>query len=204
MIRPPLPRWLQAIAGGADQPRPYKGPPPQGVLPVSRWNIPPSLRHQPAWAVWRYTQDAAGRWSKPPSQPNGEPADGREETTWHGFDECYEAYRQGEWDGLSFCVDPRWGLVGVDLDHVREHQSEADRIVGLLDSYTEMSPGGDGLRVFVKGRLPEGRRRRGWVEIYDHHRFLSVTGQRLGAHDVPMTRQRGLEVVWRHWLQNGG
>jgi primase-polymerase (primpol)-like protein len=203
LVRPPLPRWLQAIAGGADQPRPYKGPPPAGALLVDRWNIPPSLRNQRAWAVWKYTQDVNGRWSKPPSQPSGEPADGRDEATWASFDACFEAYRQGPWDGLSFCVDPRWGLVGVDLDHVSEHPTEAPQIVAALDSYTEQSPGGDGLRIFVRGRLPEGRRRRDWVEMYDHHRFLSVTGQRVGAHDVPRARQSDLEYVWRRWLQRG-
>jgi len=206
LVRPPLPRWLQTLAG-AEQPRPWKGPPKGGVLPVNRWNIPPSLRHQRAWAVWKYAQDAKGAWSKPPHQPNGELADGRDESTWASFDDCWAAYSfssgDEDWDGLSFCVDPRWGLVGVDLDHVSQHQAEADRIIASLDSYTETSPGGDGVRIFVKGHLPEGRRRRGWVEMYDHHRFLSVTGQRFGPHEVPMSRQSDLMHVWRTWLQHG-
>lgn len=45
-----------------------------------------------------------------------------------------------------------------------------------LDSYTERSPSGEGLRIFMLGKLPAGGRKRGNVEMYEHARFLTVTG----------------------------
>ncbi len=41
------------------------------------------------------------------------------------------------------------------------------KIVELLDSYTEVSPSGRGLHVWVRGKVPGDRRRRGKLEMYD-------------------------------------
>ena len=103
---------------------------------------------------------------------------------------------------MSFALDTRWGIVGIDLDHVSQHQREADQIVRTLDSYTEHSPGRDGYRIFVKGRLPDGRRRRDWVEMYRERRFLTVTGHHLARTPTRLTaNQQALERVWKVWVQ---
>jgi putative DNA primase/helicase len=60
--------------------------------------------------------------------------------------------------------------VGIDLDGCRDPQTGviepwALEVVRLLDSYTEVSPSGRGLHIWVRGFLPEGGNRRGQVEI---------------------------------------
>jgi len=178
------------------------------LRPVERWSIPAELRHHCAWAVWRYEQDSANRWSKPPYQPNGDKAEASDDTTWSEFDDAYEAYKQNKspdgkrpYDGVSFAIDPRWGIVGVDLDHVSEHRAEVHRIVHEIDSYTEISPSGDGRRIFVKGSLPPGRRRRDWVEAYVRRRFLTVTGEHVpGTPKTIESRTKQLERVFWQWL----
>ena len=134
--------------------RPQKGPPPNGPLKVQPWMIPPILRHHQAWAVWRYEMEK-GRWSKPPYIPGSLPPEKAEPSnpeTWRDFTDAYEAYLQpspispldaslnGSWAGVSFALDERWGIVGVDLDHTSEHKADAARIVHDLDSYTEVTP----------------------------------------------------------------
>ena len=178
-LKPRVPRWLEQYATPRAAP---KSPPPEGALSVQFWNIPPRLKYLPAWAVWKYELEN-GRWSKPPYIP---PQEGRvperaepsDPSTWRSLEAAVRAYKDDrEWDGISFALDRRWGVVGVDLDHVSEHKAAADQIVKDLASYTEQTPGRDGLRIFVLGQLPGGRRRE-WVEMYDQRRFLTVTGQR--------------------------
>jgi len=191
---------------------PQKAPPPQGALIVQRDAIPLELRYHHAWACWRYEYEN-NRWSKPPYNPEtGERAAPSDPGTWGDFETCYDAYRAAgipldggrPYDGVSFALDIRWGIVGVDLDHVSEHQRPADRIVELLDSYTEWSPSRDGYRIFCKGSLPEGRRRRDWVEMYCARRFLTVTGQHLnGTPDRLTSPWSRLYTVWDQYLNRG-
>ena len=203
------PRWLQAYTRPARAPQ--KSPPAEGVLQPDRWSIPQELRNHHAWACWHYSYDL-NRWSKPPYNPEtGERAEASDSDTWSDFDSAYEAYRGHKepnvggrpYDGVSFALDLRWGIVGVDLDHISEHRPEADRIVRALGSYTEYSPSRDGYRIFLKGVLPEGRRRRGWVEMYSQRRFLTVTGHNVTDAPPYLTSPRSLYTVWDRWLERG-
>ena len=205
-----LRRWLQAYATPRAR-APQKAPPAAGVLQVDRWGVPQELRNHHAWACWHYAY-YENRWSKPPYNPEtGERAEASDSSTWSSFDDVMEAYRFGgipddggrPYDGVSFALDTRWGIVGVDLDHVSEHQLDADRIVRALNSYTEYSPSRDGYRIFLKGVLPEGRRRRGWVEMYSQRRFLTVTGHKLESAPPYLTRSSQLYAVWDRWLNRG-
>jgi primase-polymerase (primpol)-like protein len=202
-------RWLSALGQPARAAQ--KAPPAAGVLEPDRWTIPQELRNHHAWACWHYAYEN-NRWSKPPYNPEtGDKAEPSDSNTWSDFDTCYEAYhsqltpKEGgrPYDGVSFALDLRWGIVGVDLDHISEHRLEADRIVQMLGSYTEFSPSGDGYRIFVKGVLPEGRRRRGWVEMYCQRRFLTVTGHKLPNAPASLVRSANLYQVWDQWLNRG-
>jgi putative DNA primase/helicase len=210
-IQPRLPRWLERYATPKAQP---KGPPAEGALGVQQWNIPPRLRYAQAWAVWKYEQEN-NRWSKPPYIPPALSPDGGRElppekaepsdaSTWRSFEQALRAFQDDrQWDGISFALDHRWGVVGVDLDHVSEHRADAARIVKDLASYTEHTPGRDGLRIFVLGQLPEGRRRREWVEMYDQRRFLTVTGQHVDGTPTDIKASSMLYSTWQRWLQGG-
>jgi putative DNA primase/helicase len=204
-----LPRWMQA-AGMVPSPPTARRFPEGSIEPmpipptVQPQHIPWELRALKGWVLWKYQHDQRNHLGKPPFTPDGTDAAESDPTTWSTFEDAYAAYRARPdlWSGVGFALSQHWGIVGVDLDHVQElgHEHEADRIVRVLDSYTERTPGGDGLRVFVRGTLPHGRRRRDWVEMYDSHRYLTLTGQKLP--DVPATierRQRQLEqMFWAH------
>ena len=209
MLTDALPRWIHAYATPRAR-APQKAPPSGGVLVPDRWGIPQELRNHHAWACWRYEFERE-RWSKPPYNPEtGERAEASNSDTWSSFDDAYNAWHArlpyGElrpYDGISFALDLRWGIIGVDLDHVSEHQLEADRIVRALGSYAEYSPSRDGYRIFLKGSLPEGRRRRGWVEMYSQRRFLTVTGHKLASAPAYLTSSPHLYAVWDRWLNRG-
>ncbi len=48
-------------------------------------------------------------------------------------------------------------------------------LIQLFDSYAEMSASGKGIHIWVKGSIPQGRRK-GGVEVYSDSRFIICTG----------------------------
>src|SRR5690606_6236687 len=57
---------------------------------------------------------------------------------------------------------------------------EAVGIVAMLDSYTEYSPSGKGLHIFVKGDIPVDGRKKGFIEMYKAKRYFTMTGNVYG------------------------
>jgi putative DNA primase/helicase len=102
--------------------------------------------------------------------------------------------------GVGFVFTSGDPYVGVDLDGCRdpgtgEIEEWARRIIGALDSYSEVSPSGSGVHIIGKGTLPPGGRKRGSFECYDSGRFFTVTGEHLDGtpHEI---KERG-EVLRR-------
>jgi primase-polymerase (primpol)-like protein len=72
-------------------------------------------------------------------------------------------------------------IVGIDLDHCRDPKTGkiepwAQDIIETVDSYTELSPSGTGIRIFVTANFRSSINRKGGVEIYSTGRYLTVTG----------------------------
>lgn len=169
------------------------------ALPVIVDPIPVDLRVHPQWVVWRYTwKPRAAKWDKPPYRARGGAAASHSDpATWAPFDVALGAYRAGGWDGIGFVVTRDDRFTGIDLDKCRDPESGviepwAAEIVDAFDSYTEASPSGTGLRVWIAaslaGLLPteadgtqKDGRRTGSIEVYHARRFFTVTGHRLNG-----------------------
>lgn len=157
-------------------------------------NIPPILTAKPNWVVW----GVPGEPTKAPFQPDpllrlctiaaksGVPA------TWGSFESAKQCVERGLALGIGYEFDgrtspSRGGIYGVDLDNVIENgvlKPEAAEIVRALNSYTETSPSGRGLHIFVcaeNTNITRHRRQGGFVEIYSHARYFTVTGDVYGA-----------------------
>jgi hypothetical protein len=89
----------------------------------------------------------------------------------------------------------------VDLDHCRNPETGeiapwAQQLVNALHSYTEVSPSGTGVHIYVRGQLAEKGRKRGDIELYDRERYFTVTGDHLP--ETPTTIEDGQTMV--EWL----
>jgi hypothetical protein len=108
--------------------------------------------------------------------------------TWSTFETAVAAYESGtSMDGIGFMLNGK-EIVGIDLDECFEDGkllSWAEDIVKNLASYTERSPSGKGIRVFVKATFMGGIKR-GPVELYGTERFLTVTGDHLEGTSLTM------------------
>jgi putative DNA primase/helicase len=146
-------------------------------------NIPEILKQQKQWVVW----GVPGEFPKAPFQPDNllklsaVPAKSGVPDTWGSFETAALCAERGLAKGIGYEFDGR-GIYGVDLDHVIENgiiAPQAREIVENLNSYTEISPSGRGLHIFVTADNPNITRHRkqgGFVEIYNTARYFTVTG----------------------------
>lgn len=118
--------------------------------------------------------------------------------TWASFGEASRAYNAGRHAGVGRIIAPNaGGFVGVDLDHCRDPEtriidSPALEILQDLDSYSEVSPSGRGVKIWVRASLD-----RSWVkpglEIYRGGRYFTTTGQFLSQFPTAI-RERQYEI----------
>lgn len=157
-------------------------------------NVPPELLADLRWVAWDRTPRASdGRPSKKPIDPRtGGDAKSNDQTTWASSADASEAaLRIDRAGGVGFALAGGEWIV-ADLDHVIDRQSgeiapsARDLLATLSPSYTELSPGGDGLHVWLRGRKPDGWRNQvndafgpgTKLEVYDGSdaRYFTITG----------------------------
>ncbi|MGL6074885.1 MAG: DUF3987 domain-containing protein [Fimbriiglobus sp.] len=175
------------------------------VMPINAGQFPKSLASQRVWVGWRW-EKVKGRWSKPPySMEKSRKANVTLAEDWSTLNSILSAVKNGELDGVGIVLEAA-GLLGVDLDDCRdpasgEIQPWAMEIVTLLNSYSEISPSGTGIKILVKAVKPGPQCRRDHVEIYDRSRYFTLTGHRLpDTPEEPEPRQTELDAVYKKWL----
>lgn len=169
--------------------------------------FPPELAALPQWVCWRLEQAAerGGKDTKIPYSPKtGKKASSTNPQTWSTLDVALAAVDKYLYTGVGFVFTREGSIVGIDIDHCRDPESgalneEATAILARARSYTEISPSGTGLHIFVKGAMPEGgnKNSRTGVEMYAHSRFFTMTGQRLP--DTPeLVAEDSDALAWVH------
>ena len=150
-----------------------------------------------------------GKATKVPITPGtGAFASSTDSETWCDFESVLEYVDIGGADGVGFVFTEDDEVVGVDLDDCRDPETgdvddAARDIIERLDSYTEMSPSGMGFHVLVEGELPEGRNRRGWVELYETARFFTVSGEHVEETPTHIARrQDALVTIHREYVHD--
>ena len=172
--------------------------------------IPETMQRLRRWLVWRH-EERNGRKTKVPYQATlrgRRPASSTDERTWSSYVHARYVQEKRGFDGVGFVFAPQDDIVGVDLDGVRDPKTGvlepwAEEIVRLLDSFTEISPSGKGLHIYVRGTIPGPRRRKGKVEVYDQGRFFTVTGWHLPGTPLEVRENpEGLAKVYRRFLHD--
>lgn len=168
--------------------------------------IPRELEQRPIWFTWRKlpADPKTGKFGKLPTDPaTGAPIDNTDPATWHPF--CDVARKPLRGTALGN------GISGIDLDNcynVNETTGEleaaiwAQAIIKQANSYTEVSPSGKGVKIWVIGTLPDGLASvvskagalpdGGAIEVYSHDRFFTFTGQHLDGTPMDVQPAQGL------------
>lgn len=163
-------------------------PPKPSVQALSATNIyriPQELQTCSTWVLWQLDPPLkdSDKWRKVPYQIDGRHASTTDPATWSDFGNIAASHLRSpeQSAGIGFVFVPSDGFIGVDLDQCIQGDGqitpEAQRVVDLLNSYTEYSASGTGLHIICQGIIPEGKRRVGHIEMYAQGRYFTMTGR---------------------------
>ena len=142
-------------------------------------NIPEELTLLVQWVVWNGIRNGNKIKKVPVDPKTGKPARVNDPSTWGSFEQAVSAYQGSGYSGIGFVFTKNDPYVGIDFDDCFNDETLAPTVlkfVRKLNSYTEISPSGNGLHTIIKGELPGGGLRHGKIEVYDTGRFFTVTG----------------------------
>ena len=119
--------------------------------------IPQELQAYDQWICWEQVEDD-GRERKMPRVPDGSGNTARtnDPETWSTFDDAVEACRQQRKGvGIGFVLTEEDPYLAIDFDDVRDPDSGEveDWVLEAVDewnAFTEVSPSGTGLHVWLK------------------------------------------------------
>ncbi|MBS0198275.1 MAG: hypothetical protein JSR77_16100 [Planctomycetes bacterium] len=171
---------------------------------VNPGNIPAGLRGRDRWVLWALVHGTPAERAKSGYKPKKNPCgpigssaiNAMDPSNWMSFEKAAAAYSQNPAAaGLGFVCVKGEGITGLDLDGCVGPDGTihpaAKEILSRFPTYTELSPSGTGIRVFMratkaavsrckKAGMPWG----GEIEVYDRCRLLTVTGRPLGEYPV--------------------
>lgn len=172
------------------------------------------LQQLDQWVVWRY-EIRDGNPTKPPYNPRtGRYASSTDCATWGTYGKAMDAYERskGRYEGIGFALQQGSGIVGGDLDGCIGKDGKiaewAIEIIRKIDTYTEISPSGTGVRFVCRGSLPavlkkdlskeiaklDGIDKAPGLEMYSEGRYLTITGNHLPG--TPTTiEERSNEIL---------
>ena len=150
--------------------------------------IPETLKCKPNWLFWKY-ETINGKKRKPPISANGYPTNIHNPDNWLTFQRAIDGFKPKIHAGIGFVLDNS-GYTGIDIDNCLKINGDDSSLKEwaqpLLDqirgNYSEISPSGAGLKVFVPSTKPNWFNRTklsigdGAIEIHDHQ-YFTVTGK---------------------------
>jgi hypothetical protein len=177
--------------------------------------IPTRLRERAQWVCWKYVS-RDGRRTKVPINPRyGWNASVSDPNSWGGFEDAVHYSEHSETiEGIAFVFSADDPFCGIDVDDCLDEQGKllwGEDLLAPLATYTEVSPSGRGLKLFLEGKKPDfarcrrtgfGPDKQGEVEGYVHSRVFAVTGRVWGTTFDVVNRQAELEELCRRlWPQ---
>lgn len=108
--------------------------------------------------LWKYVE-RDGKETKMPFKNNGVPASSTKPDHYSAFNEL--APNIDYYNGVGFVFTESDPYCGIDIDDCIDSDGalhpSAREIVKLFNSYTEISPSGTGLKIFIKGKKSTNR-----------------------------------------------
>ena len=173
---------------------------------MNYYQIPNKLKAYPHWVVWKLI-DKDGKKTKVPYCVRGGFARVNDPNTWDIFDNAIRALQSGDYNGIGF-VFTGTPFIGIDIDGCIDENdkisAKANDILEILKSYTEVSQSGKGFHVIIEGKLPDGKRRNGAVEMYGDSspRYFALTGDLWGNYNEIKADQKAIDLVYQKYIES--
>jgi hypothetical protein len=169
-------------------------PIPPYVLPLDAAAIPEALKATPRWVIWRAGPiNEGGKFPKIPINVlTGAKVSAHEPANWLIFETALTAYRAGKCHGIGFVPAGRPLVMNsdvplyacaIDLDGCGGELGVHEALWNSLGQpYVEVSPSGNGLRMFMLStEVLKGGNAGNGFEMYFDKQFVTITGQSLGG-----------------------
>lgn len=142
-------------------------------------NIPDELKELKQFVCWRSEIRSGDKPTKVPYNPvGGYRASVKKRDHWVSFEDAVK--HADNYDGIGFVLSDDDPYTFVDFDDTKgdsELLNNHKKLVSELDSYTELSPSGNGVHVIVKSNVDVGKRRKELeIEVYSTERYMTMTG----------------------------
>ena len=178
---------------------------------LDRNRIPSQLTALDRWVTWRAGQPkTSGKFDKVPINPKtGRPISANDAMNWMSFANACAAFDNGKCSGIGIVLSEQpvtqadgqpMYLVAIDLDNCADRRDEILQLWNDLGRlYVEVSPSGNGLRMFALSRaLVKGGNAGGGRELYSTGRFMTVTG--IMGRGTLIDATEGLQRLEREWF----
>lgn len=170
-------------------------------------NIPAEITQYNQWVVWRYEDRGGPKPTKVPYDPKtGSLASVDDPSTWASFPQACAAAQAGGFDGIGFVFSDYDPFTFIDLDDTLGDKAAYERqqlIYKSFNSYSEVSPSGNGCHIIIRGRVEGAGRRRSFVEVYSRARYATFTGHVINASPV-QERQDLLDILYAEMGKSEG
>ena len=169
----------------------------QGYLKIKTDNIPAELTQCDQWVVWK-AEEKNGKLTKVPyCVHNLNHAKTNDSNTWGTFDQAVDLYDQGGYSGIGFVLTKHDPYVAGDIDNCivdGDLSTQSHEIISQVDTYTEISPSGAGIRFICKAvNLPKGLKNPR-LELYSSGRYVTITGHIIDDIGATAIEERYVEV----------
>ena len=148
-----------------------------------------TLQRFDQWVAWDYVwKTEKQKYDKPPlNARTGSFARHSDPATWSTYEARLQEQKPTTFPDVGFVLGPDDGLTGLDLDDCRNDATGvlapwAAEIVALAETYAEVSPSGQGIRLFALGKVEQATKYDpAKVEIYGKQRYLTITGRHING-----------------------
>lgn len=145
--------------------------------------LPETLKKEAGFLLWKY-EKRDGNQTKVPYKINGFRADATNRSNFSAFEAVKPVFDKGGYDGIGIFVEPRFSAIDIDDCVTDDGLTDlAKDIIGQMDSYTEYSPSGKGIRIIIDttGAVLDKAKyyvnnRKLHVEAYTEKKYVSTTG----------------------------
>lgn len=145
--------------------------------------LPETLKKDAGFLLWRYETRKVKK-TKVPYTVKRFKANPTDRKQLSSFEVVKFAMGKGGYDGIGIFVEPRFSAIDID-DCVKygKFTALAADIIALMDSYTEYSPSGKGIRILINTTDAVFDKEKYYVnnrklhlEVYTEKKYVTVTG----------------------------
>lgn len=173
--------------------------------------LPQELKERGSFCLWKY-EERDGRMTKVPYQTSGLRADSTNKATFTDYATAISL--RDRYDGIGIGVFD--DICAIDIDHCIEDgtlSAMAEDIINRMNSYTEYSPSGTGVRILFKASLPSYDKERYYInnrniglEVYVAgytSRFVTVTGNAISGTGIEDRTEALPEILEKYMVRPG-